>query len=287
MTIAIAVDLKDELPDTPAVSDKRKGVGDMLKRKESVMRSVTLFFVLSLVVCAAALGCGVPQEKYDADIAALQGELDKTKGDLNKTIDELRKEKQGLDEKLAGLNEEMDRIAVERDRSAKAAEQAKKRLETFRDMLTKFQAMIKSGKLKIKIVNNKMVVEMASAILFPSGKAELSEEGTQALTEVAKVLSTITDQSFQVAGHTDNVPIKNRRFKSNWELSAARAVAVVKHLMENGVTANNISAAGYAETQPAASNDTEEGKAQNRRIEIVLQPNLDELPDLSALEKML
>jgi chemotaxis protein MotB len=129
-----------------------------------------------------------------------------------------------------------------------------------------------------------MLVEMASAILFDSGSAKLSKEGEASIAEVAGILSDIPDRSFQVAGHTDNVPIKNKRFKSNWDLSAARAVSVVKHLVENGMALENVSAAGYAETQPMAPNDSEEGRAQNRRIEIVMQPNLDELPDLSALE---
>jgi chemotaxis protein MotB len=132
-----------------------------------------------------------------------------------------------------------------------------------------------------------MVVEMASAILFPSGKAKLSREGRAALAQVAGVLAEIKERNFQVAGHTDNVPIRNNRFRSNWSLSSARAVAVVQHFIKNGVASANLSAAGYGDTQPVASNDTKEGRAQNRRIEIVLQPNLDELPDLSALENMI
>jgi chemotaxis protein MotB len=245
--------------------------------------------VIGLLALLAATGCGVPQEKYDADIAALKDELANVQtqlGDANSQLSALQVEKSALENKLAALNQEISRLTGENSAYAKQAEQAKKRLETFRQMLERFKALMESGKLKIKIVNNKMIVEMASAILFDSGKAKLSEEGEIALTEVAQILATIGDRSFQVAGHTDNVPIKNKRFKSNWELSAARAVAVVKHLIDNGVPAKNISGAGYADTQPAASNDDEEGRAQNRRIEIVLQPNLDELPDLSALEKL-
>jgi chemotaxis protein MotB len=80
------------------------------------------------------------------------------------------------------------------------------------------------------------------------------------------------------------VPIKSRRFPSNWELWTARAVTVARFLADKGVPPTRLSAAGYAESQPVASNDTPEGRAQNRRIEIVLMPNLDELPDLSSLE---
>ncbi len=247
-----------------------------------------LMLIVSLGV--VALGCGVDQEKYDADMAALQAEINRTQGELTdaqQRLAALQTEKQALEGRLAKLDSEMARLESEAAKRAKELERARKREEVFRNMINKFQAMVKSGKLKIKIVNNKMVVEMASAILFPSGRAKLSEEGKDALAEVAMVLATIPDRNFQVAGHTDNVPIRKQRFKSNWALSAARAVAVVEHMVENGMSAPNLSAAGYADTQPSASNDTEEGKAQNRRIEITLQPNLDELPDLSALENML
>jgi len=252
------------------------------------MRVRTMFLgVLPLLIAA---GCGVPQEKYDADIAALTDEVARTQTALDETnarLDAMQNEKGSLEAQLGKMKTEIDRLTGVNSANAKLVAQAKARLETFRKMLERFKSMVESGKLKIKISQNKMIVEMASAILFDTGKAQLSDEGSEALTEVAKILSTITDRKFQVAGHTDNVPIKNRKFKSNWDLSSARAIAVVKHLVNNGVEASNISGAGYADTQPAAPNDTEEGRAQNRRIEIVLQPNLDELPDLSALEKML
>jgi chemotaxis protein MotB len=255
------------------------------------MHSKTLPITATLfAIVLISTGCGIPQEQYDADIAALKAAIDNSKeeaGRANMELARIRNDKAGLEAELRGLNAELERLANESDANARLAEQAKKRLQTFRNMLERFRAMVKSGKLKIKIVNNKMLVEMASAILFDSGKAELSEEGEAAITEVAGILMTIPDRTFQVAGHTDNIPIKNRHFKSNWDLSSARAVAVVSHMIEGGVAMEAVSAAGYAETQPVSSNDTEEGKAQNRRIEIVLQPNLDELPDLSSLEKMI
>ncbi len=154
-------------------------------------------------------------------------------------------------------------------------------------MLEKFKALIEGGKLKVKIKGGKMMLELPSAILFESGKADLSEMGKATLSEVAAVLVDIPDREFQVAGHTDNVPIKSNKFPSNWELSTARAVEVVKFLQAMGVQPTSLSAAGYAEYKPSVGNDTEDGKAQNRRIEIILMPNLDELPDLSSLESEL
>jgi chemotaxis protein MotB len=97
------------------------------------------------------------------------------------------------------------------------------------------------------------------------------------LGQVASVLATLKDRHFQISGHTDNEPIRYSAFESNWELSTVRALQVVKVLTENGMAPAMLSAAGYGEFDPVAENDTAEHKAKNRRIEIALQPNIDEL----------
>ena len=245
--------------------------------------------MLALVGALALVGCGIPEEKYNSDMAKLKAEIDDARGenaDLKERLSTLREERRSLEAEIKMLQQQIDQLSADKEANAKLIEQARQRLEMFKNMLAKFKKMIESGKIKIKIVNNKMLVEMASAILFPSAKAKLSEEGEAALTEVGGILATISDREFQVARHTDNIPIKNRRFKSNWDLSTSRAVAVVRHLIDSGMDPDSLSAAGYAATQPVASNETAQGRAQNRRIEIVLQPNLDELPDLSSLEGM-
>jgi chemotaxis protein MotB len=253
------------------------------------MRFIVTTFI-GLALAALTAGCGIPQEQYDADMARLKAEIEKARGEatgLQAQLDKLTADKQSLESEIQALKDELTRLTGERDANAEAVAKAKARIDMFKNMLAKFKKLTESGKIKIRIANNKMIVEMASAILFPSGKAKLSEEGESALGEVAAILATIGDRAFQVAGHTDNIPIDNAKFASNWELSAARAVAVVEFLIEKGMKPENLSAAGYADTQPVAGNLSEEGRAQNRRIEIVLQPNLDELPDLSSLEKML
>ncbi|MDJ0767051.1 MAG: OmpA family protein [Myxococcota bacterium] len=169
----------------------------------------------------------------------------------------------------------------------KQQEQARRRLRTLKNMLSKFKSLIAGGKLKVRIRNGKLTLELPSAVLFELGRANLSKDGKETLAEVAGVLSGIRNREFQVAGHTDNVPITSGRFPTNWELSTARAVSVVRFLEEKGVPSRNLSAAGYSKFQPTASNDTKELRALNRRIEITLMPNLDELPDLSDLEKEL
>ncbi|MCP4606660.1 MAG: OmpA family protein [Proteobacteria bacterium] len=265
--------------------------------------SFTRLLIVSLALLVFA-GCGIPEEQYNAKVT----EAEKLKADLDaaaasnsrlqEDISVMRSENQTLANRLAELGENVqkllgekgelkDDLAKTRQREARLRrerETQRARMAKYRKVINKFKKLVSSGKLKIRIVRGRMVVEMASNILFPSGKAKLHTEGEEALGELAGVLQTIRDRNFQVAGHTDNVPIHTGRFKSNWELSTARSVTVVKFLQEAGVDPLSLSASGYAEYEPTATNETKEGKAQNRRIEIVLMPNLDELPDMSKLE---
>ena len=103
----------------------------------------------------------------------------------------------------------------------------------------------------------------------------MKEQGKTALAEIAKVLKPMKDRHFEVAGHTDDVAIQSPRYPSNWELSTARAVTVTKLLVEKGVDPKELSAAGYGEFAPVAENASAEGRAKNRRIEIVLLPAVD------------
>lgn len=250
------------------------------------------------VLCLGALaaqGCGYSEEEYRAktrEIERLRQELagvNRERTSLNDRVAELDRQNGALTTRLRALGEDVSSLSSNLEAAQRREaelrrrqQQAEERLATFRSMLQRFQSMIASGQLRVRVVRGRMVVELAENILFDSGRAELKAEGQAALTSVAEVLKQIQNRDFQVAGHTDNVPVRGR-FASNWELSTARAVTVSRFLQTNGVDANHLSAAGYAEFQPAADNATAEGRQQNRRIEIVLMPNLDELPDLSSL----
>jgi chemotaxis protein MotB len=256
-------------------------------------------FLCGLLLLAFG-ACGYSEEE-------MQAQRDRV-DQLSRSLDNLEKQNKDYQDKLktselqnAQMTEQLRKMGVSAadqqknvDEMTKLIEelkakerQAQARLATFRNMLERFNKMIASGKLRVRIVRGRMVVELSENILFDSGRAELKPEGQQALTEVAGVLAGIADRDFQIAGHTDNIPIKGGgRFPSNWHLSTARALTVTTYLAEHGVPTARLSAAGYADTQPAASNDTPEGRAQNRRIEIVLMPNLDELPDLSQLKDL-
>jgi len=125
-------------------------------------------------------------------------------------------------------------------------------------------------------------------VLFASGSAALSDEGRKSLQEVAKILRTVPGKHFIVGGHTDDVPIAKtpNGFSSNWALSAARAVTVTESLVDAGLHANQLVAAGYGEYDAIANNGSDKGRQKNRRIEIVLEPMLNGLPNaLADLEK--
>lgn len=244
-----------------------------------------------LALCLA-LATGCKKDELNAKDARI-AELEEQSTSLNQTLEQCRKDRATLDKLVAGLTaetaESKSRLEALEAALAEAAEreaQAEKRLATYRSMLNQLQSMIDAGKLKVRIVRNRMVVELPEAVLFPSGVAKLKKEGQAVLVQLAPVLVGLEGQLFQVGGHTDNVPIRTKRFPSNWELSAARAVNVTKLMVELGMSSERVSAAAYADTQPVATNETKDGRAQNRRIEIALLPDLDELPDLSALEDM-
>jgi chemotaxis protein MotB len=158
-------------------------------------------------------------------------------------------------------------------------------MKQFRTLVARFQKMINDGKLEVLVRGGRMLVKLRDDILFDPGKVDVKSGGQDALREVALILKDVPDRDFQVAGHTDNVPIKGRRYRSNWQLSTERALQVARILREAGMPANHLSAAGFADTVPVAENVTEEGRRKNRRIEIVLEPNISELPNLDHLLK--
>ncbi len=265
--------------------------------------------VLTTVFILATTGC-VGKKKY----TTLQGELDALRAEMTGQLEAETGKSQSLEEALAAetaraaeLEEKIKALELKnalliKDKSqldasvqdmqtALADLEARKaatdaRVAEYQSLLSKFKDLIDAGRLTVKIVDGRMVVELASDILFASGKAALSEEGTGNLAEVAEILASIPDRAFQIEGHTDNDPIKTERFPSNWELGAARAITVVRTLNEGGVPTARLSAASYADNRPVGSNDDREGKASNRRIEIVVVPDLSLLPGYNELAEI-
>jgi chemotaxis protein MotB len=161
----------------------------------------------------------------------------------------------------------------------------KQRLQEFEDLTKRFKKLTDSGALSVQFIDGKMVVSLGSDVLFPSGSAKLSPSGLIALKEVTAQLKAIPGKRYQIEGHTDNLPIATAAFPSNWELASARALNVTRSMIAAGMPAERVSAASFGDTTPRQSNDTAEGKAANRRIAIVVVPDLSTMPGYEELSK--
>lgn len=156
-------------------------------------------------------------------------------------------------------------------------------LEDENERLTKIQAELQD-KLKgiegvsLSMEERGLVITFLDEVLFDSGKAKIRTEAYTALDKVASVVvSKAPDLNIGIEGHTDNVPIKYSGWKSNWELSTARATSVLHYLLDKGVLPQKLAATGYGEYRPVATNDTTEGRLKNRRVEIVIIPELKKI----------
>lgn len=208
------------------------------------------------------------------EIVRLQSELDAAQRKISEMVGDSSKLKASIQEMqtaLAALNEQ------KRQTDARIAE--------YRKLLSSFQALIDAGKLKVKVVNGRMIVELPSDVLFASGSIDLSEAGKASISEIGTILAPMSDRQFQVEGHTDDQPIKTARFPNNWWLASGRAIAVAEILIKAALQPTSVSAASFGEFQPITSNATPQGRAQNRRIEIVLVPDLSKVPGFEDLDR--
>jgi chemotaxis protein MotB len=237
-----------------------------------------------LLTLALAGLCGAGGYSYwlQHKLTTTQATLADTRGDLARTTDTLSKCAHEEETVRADAAKTMATLTLsqgELDTLRAERAETEKRLEAFRALTEKFQKMIDSGKLQVTMRHGRMIVKLPAEILFASGSADVSKTGQAALAEVASVLKQIPERRFMIAGHTDNVPVgPPSPFKNNLQLSTARAETVTEQLIAAGMNAGRLSAAGYSEYEPARENATEAGRRENRRIEIVLLPNLAELP---------
>ncbi|MBI5480321.1 MAG: OmpA family protein [Deltaproteobacteria bacterium] len=248
------------------------------------MKHLGLVVVLALV----SVGCGISKEDHQKALDEAAAKLRAAEDAGKKRLAVCDKEKAELEGRLAALEGEKGKLTgklsatqSEIDELKRAREAAERRTRAFRELLGKLRSMIDSKALSVKVRKGRLIVQMSDKVLFEPGKSDLKADGQKALGAIAQVLKTIPDRDFLIAGHTDNKPIRTVRFKSNWELSVARGLEVVKYLQGEGVDPTHLGAAGYSEFDSVGDNSTDEGRAQNRRIEIILMPNISELPEIT------
>jgi chemotaxis protein MotB len=265
-------------------------------------------FIAILTQISLSTGCGVSKKIHQSvlsDLESAKTDLASTRSQkelLDREVQELSKKQDDLESILAARNTELEALRQQnlelmnarnnlmseiedlQARTGQLTEAKNKEIEklkgTYDSLVNELNDEIKKGEIKVTQVLDRLSVNMVEKILFDSGSADIKPEGLKVLERLGGVLKKVTDKQIRVEGHTDNVPIGGKladRFPTNWELSAARATNVVKFLSEKvGVDPRFLTVAAYSMNRPLASNDTKEGRAQNRRIEIALIPmNVD------------
>jgi chemotaxis protein MotB len=205
--------------------------------------------------------------------------LRETTEQLDEKNRDIALENQRLKEHVGYLTQQLDEAVAKVSRE-KEEEMARLKA-TQEDMLKAMQKEVEQGQIKITQIADRLSLNIVDKILFPSGEAEISEQGKEVLKRVGAVLKQAKDKTIRIEGHTDNVPIAKplqARFPSNWELSTARATNVVRFLQDDGgIEAASLEAVGRGEYHPIASNAKPAGRSQNRRIEIILFPRVSSL----------
>lgn len=203
-----------------------------------------------------------------ADLERIEKVLADRSAEAGAAMTEMRREIDRLTENSNQLQQQLE--AERQEREARLAEVQ----GTYDELVGKLEEEIERGEVKISELKGKLTVNVVDKILFDSGKADLKGAGLKVLQQIGDILKTAIDKNIQVEGHTDNIPISGtltQKFPTNWELSTARATTVLHFLQQKvGISGERLSAVGYGEYQPIESNSTAEGRALNRRIQIVL-----------------
>jgi chemotaxis protein MotB len=258
-----------------------------MRRSSTPCRRALSAFAL-LAVAALATGC-VTRSRYNRDVGALEDQRDQLTarvadlersnealgGERLKLIDEmedLRVAREDLAEDVAQLEKTRDLLSTHlREREAQVEELSK--LSSNYEALAKdLEQEVAAGQIQITQLREGLRLNLAQDILFRSGAATLEPYGVELLTKVSEQLAKFPQQ-VEVQGHTDNVPVSSSsRWGTNWELAAARAASVVRLFEKHGVDPKHLTAVSYGQNAPVDSNDTPEGRARNRRIDIRLKP---------------
>ncbi len=293
-----------EGPTSPvAVAPIRAAPTGIPMKFSSLQRPTSLILFLSLGLTAA---CGHAQEEWDQKLREnesltqqLKAQTDahkKSQSDYQEAVQEIDALKKQLADSGVNVSSLTQSVAEKQkalEEYARRTEQLDQIRKRFELLQTKLQKLTQLG-LKVEVRNNRMLIQLPGDVLFDSGQEKLKPEGSKILIQVAEVIGKDADLSkrlFQVAGHTDSKPLGGGPFKDNWGLSSMRARSVLVLLTSppdkkgegGGLNPKNWSAAGYADTDPVAPNDTEEGRKKNRRVELVLQPNVEEMLNLKSL----
>ena len=271
------------------------------------MISIRRFAPLSLLamVSFSALGCGHSEEEWQAklkEIEGLNGRVNKISSDKKKCDDDLAKAQDDISSikaelaMVSGKAGDLSKLSEEQRQLIERLKKEKEQLDAikrrFEELRKKLDQLTAKG-LNVTVRHNQMVIQLPGDVLFESGKVELKPKGKEMLLQVADIISKdagLAARHYQVAGHTDNKAYAGP-LKDNWGLSLMRAREVLTFLIGTkdgkdpggGLDPKNWAASGYGDTDPAVANDTPENMNKNRRVELVVMPNVEEMLDIRKL----
>jgi chemotaxis protein MotB len=259
-----------------------------MKKTFSLLATLSLILGLIFTSCVSNKKFQASEAKVDKlqkDNASALGRLN----ECNTKVKTLSDEKAALQNENASAQNDLKVLTTESKMTiadqAKRLKNLQNMIQAQRDVMNKLKNSMadalmnyKSDELSVYIKDGNVYVSLQEKLLFKSGSDVVDPKGKEALKTLAKVLNDTKDVSVMIEGHTDNVPIKTKLFKDNWDLSTARATSILRVLtIDNGFDSNRITASGRGEFHPIKPNDTAEGRAANRRTEIILSPDLSEL----------
>ena len=222
-------------------------------------------------------------ESYKALSAQSSQELAEQSEKNQQLLAQLEEKEQKLAEeslRLENLQNELNARSTQIEELQALIDAKESQMQKLKTAISNALHNFEGNGLTVEQKNGKIYVSMENKLLFNSGSWAVGTEGKQAVEQLANVLSENPDINVLIEGHTDNVPYKGTTLIDNWDLSVKRATAIVRILKNKDVNPMQITAAGRSEFLPVGSNETKEGKAKNRRIEIILAPNLDEISKL-------
>ncbi len=254
-----------------------KKENDLLRAQQDLVASQRA--IADKETAAAALKADAERLKMDSE--RLKIETENLKAESDKAREEAMSAKANSTVLQGNLSQTQTTLAAREQRvkeleSAIAAQKAKS--DELRGKLSSALSGFNSNELSVEQRNGKVYVSLSQELLFASGSTEVNAKGKTALASLASVLNKNPDVQIAVEGHTDNVPFKGAgAMKDNWDLSVLRATSITRLLTNGGVDPRRVTAAGHSEFIPVAENNNADGKAKNRRTEIILSPKLDEL----------
>ncbi len=256
------------------------------------MRSVHIYRAVLAVCAIGVVGCGYSEDEWQAQLAKynhLKADDNQKLQDAQAKIDDLTHQLKNMGVEVSSTKASLadqEKALAEYQERARQLELIKKRFEELR---SKLDQLTKLG-LAVNVRHNRMVISLPGDVLFDSGRETLKQDGKDILAKVADIIKAdpgLLSRDYQVSGHTDNKPFAHGPFKDNWGLSLMRAREVLVFLVDpdkgGGLPVEHWSAAGFADTDPIASNDTDEGRQKNRRCELIVMPSVEEMLDLKAI----